>query len=119
MTIPQDPQAAPQQPAGMPPAYTPAPEQPSLGARAKAAGGRAGKQILIRLVVLVVLGVVAFVGVYIYNHVTGNADIAKAGDCVKQTGANDIQVVKCSDASAKFKVLAKIEDPTQAEADAN
>ncbi|MEY9874338.1 hypothetical protein ABH931_003833 [Streptacidiphilus sp. MAP12-33] len=124
-TPPQDGQAAPQNPYATPNATVP-PQQgyaappaagfqappatgfPAPPAPAKASGGkrlgRAGKRILIYIVVFIVIGV----GYTIYDQVTGGADTAKVGDCVSVTGSDtnpDLHVVSCSDSSANYKVV--------------
>ncbi|MFC1420949.1 LppU/SCO3897 family protein [Streptacidiphilus cavernicola] len=66
------------------------------------------RSLLIRLAVIVVGLIVVGGGSYIYDHMTGAADTAKAGDCVQNKGTEsnpDVKVIGCTDPKAEFKVL--------------
>ncbi|MFC7243299.1 hypothetical protein ACFQO7_12500 [Catellatospora aurea] len=82
------------------------------GAKTVAAG--IGKKILGYIVVaVVVLG-----GGLAYKYLSGSTDIAKAGDCITDAAnADDMKVVGCDSAEAKYKVLGVLEgvNATQAE----
>ncbi|WP_432988435.1 LppU/SCO3897 family protein [Dactylosporangium sp. CA-233914] len=68
-------------------------------------------RLVISLVVLVVLG---GIGWYLSRDDALNA---KIGDCMHQTGPNDVSIVKCDSADADFTVLGRVEDKTQSEVD--
>jgi hypothetical protein len=72
------------------------------------------KRAIITLAVVVIF--VAIVGIVGFIASRDDAKTAKAGDCVEQTGANDLSVVKCDDAKADFKVVGRVEDKLQSEA---
>jgi hypothetical protein len=100
---PSAPSAAPAWPAPAPAA--PVDDDPnSVPVRKK---GKAGKVIGL-LVVAAALGGVAWV------VATGpQAPVTAAiGECVTQTGADDIAIVGCGDPSAQFKVAGKVENKT-------
>jgi hypothetical protein len=61
------------------------------------------------------LVVVAFFAV-VYFATRHNADTAKVGDCVSQSGENSVKVVKCDDPAAAFKVVGRLQGKTQDEA---
>lgn len=65
--------------------------------------------------VLVVLGF-AVVGFLAWKQGHSDPDTAKAGDCVARSGADDVKVVKCTDAKAAYKVVGKVDGKTQVEA---
>jgi hypothetical protein len=98
-------------PEGMGPApegMGPAPKAPS-----KTSGLVKG---IIALVVLVVLGGLGLLAVKLLN---GDAPAsAKVGDCLAGTNKDEIKTVKCDDATAKHKVVGKLNDKTEAEFDA-
>jgi hypothetical protein len=71
------------------------------------------RRIITIVVALVVLGGIAAVGAYLNRDAANKANV---GDCVTQEGANDLKVVECTDASADFKVVGRVEDKTQSEA---
>jgi len=62
---------------------------------------------------------VAIAGIIVVVAVTSRSDPAKAtaGDCVDQTGPNEVKVVACDDPKAEFRVLARVENQTETEAD--
>jgi hypothetical protein len=101
------PNAPPQQPY---PGLAGQPGQPGVPPQPKPKS----KRRFIGLGIVLVVLVVVVVGALIANRHAANT--AKAGDCVQQTGANDLKVVKCDDPKATFKVVGRVEDKTQAEA---
>lgn len=50
-----------------------------------------------------VLGAIALVVGYFVSGPSVSS--AKAGDCVKASGSRDVEIVKCTDAKANYKVL--------------
>jgi hypothetical protein len=93
----------PPQGGGFPP---PGPAQP-------ARRGGAGRLIVILVVAVVVIGGLIALGVFLNRDA---ASSAKVGDCVQQSGGDDIKVVKCDDANADYKVVGRVENKTQVEA---
>ena len=68
-------------------------------------GGKALRFVL----ALVGIGVLAG-GFYVYKLVTGDTDVAKAGQCLTDNAnANDIKTIDCSDGKAKWKILGRID----------
>jgi hypothetical protein len=66
---------------------------------------------------LIVIGVIiAGVAVMAYFLRQDDASEAKVGDCVSQSGDNDISIVPCGDAEAAFKIVGKVEDATELDA---
>jgi hypothetical protein len=93
----------PQGPAAAPPA-PPMDDPNAVPVRKR---GKLGK-VIGTLVVVAALGGVGWVVAS-----GGTAPVtAAAGDCVKQTGENDVAVVACGDPSAQFKVAGKLENKT-------
>ena len=76
-------------------------------------GGGMRRRIITIVVALVVIGALAAVGAYLNRDA---ASKAKVGDCVQQSGSNDLKVVKCDDANADYKVVGRVDDKTQTEA---
>jgi hypothetical protein len=76
---------------------------------------RSKRRQLIVLTIFLVL-VVAFFG-FVWLQTRHSPATAKAGDCVRQTGANSVRVVACDDPSATFKVVGRVDNKTQVEAD--
>ncbi len=74
------------------------------------------RQLIVLSVFLV--AVVAFFGV-VYAATRHNPGAAKVGDCVRQTGADAVQVVDCTDSRAEFKVVGRVENKTEVEASLN
>lgn len=64
------------------------------------------------------MAVVAFFG-FAYAATRHNPSTAKVGDCVRQTGADAVQVVACTDSRAEFKVVGRVENKTEVEASLN
>lgn len=98
-------------PPGQPGAYPPPPPQPGFGAKAGGAAKAVGVSIVVRIVIgIVIIGVLA-IGGWIVKNLTGDPDIAKTGDCVTDAvSAEDMKVVDCSDPTAAFKVVKKVDD---------
>jgi hypothetical protein len=68
------------------------------------------------IVLTVFLGLVAALFGVIWSQTRHNPEAARVGDCVRQTGADSVQVVDCGDPNAAFKVVGRVEDKTQVEA---
>ncbi|MFD8634412.1 hypothetical protein [Streptomyces sp. NPDC059533] len=113
----QQPQGYPPQPGqgfpqqhGQPP-YGGAPQQ-QWGAPPAPPARSGGMGILkkLKIVGIVIAVIVVAVGYFLSQD---DADHAKAGDCLKNNGtviSPDLQVVKCGDANATFKVVEVIPD---------
>ena len=71
------------------------------------------RQLIVLSVFLVI--VAAFIGVAVY-FTRNSPDTAKVGDCVRQDGADSVQVVDCADPAAAYKVVGRVEDKTQVQA---
>jgi hypothetical protein len=78
-------------------------------------GRRRGKrrQVVVLVVFLAVVAV-AFGGIWLATR--HSAATAKVGDCVHQTGTDAVQVVACTDPSADFKVVGRVENQTEVDA---
>lgn len=74
------------------------------------------RQLIILSVFLA--AVVAFFG-FAFAATRHNPGSAKVGDCVRQTGADWVQVVDCSDSPAAFKVVGRVENRTEVDASLN
>jgi hypothetical protein len=101
--------------AQQPPTPAPFPPQPAPGqpvVPGKVRNPQRRQRIVGIVTVVVILAILGGV-LWATRH---NASTAKVGDCMKQTGANSLEVVKCDDAKASFKVVGKVEDKTQSEA---
>ncbi|MEV4414426.1 hypothetical protein [Catellatospora sp. NPDC049609] len=95
---------------------TPAvPESTEPEQKSSVAGG-IGKKILgYGLAAAVVFG-----GGLAYKYLSGDTEIAKAGDCITDAAdADDMKVVGCDKPEAKYKVLGVLEDVSQTEADSD
>lgn len=68
---------------------------------------RVGRWIGLAVVLAALGGVAWYVTVGAASPVT-----AAVGDCVAQTGENDVKVVGCGELSARFRVAGKVEDKT-------
>jgi len=100
---PQQPQA-PQQQWGTPPPPPPAPTRGGLSLKMKF-------QIGVGVLAAIAFAVFWFMG-------RDDADTAKVGDCLKNSGNDinpDLQVVDCSGAEAAFKVVSVHDDTTDRE----
>lgn len=64
-----------------------------------------GRQVTVLLILVVVLGVLLGLAWYFNRDAAMNAN---AGDCLHQTGPNDVKIVKCDSADAEFTVLGKV-----------
>ncbi|MBW8482302.1 LppU/SCO3897 family protein [Actinomadura parmotrematis] len=78
---------------------------PPPPAPAKRSSGR--RWLVVLAVIVVLIGGLVALGAWASQ---GSPDSAKAGDCVARPGADDLKVVKCTDASAAFKVLGRVDD---------
>jgi hypothetical protein len=64
---------------------------------------------------IVGVGVVLLIGL-VARQVTGDPDTAAVGECMSGASADDLKVVECTDSAAEYKVVGKVEDKTQTEA---
>ena len=81
------------------------------GASARPRRGRVGRWIGMAVVVAALGGVGWYVTFGAPSPVT-----AAVGDCVAQTGENDVAVVGCGEPSARFRVAGRVENKTMIEA---
>jgi len=98
-----------------PPTPPPFPPQPAPGqpvVPGKVRNPQRRQRIVGIVTVVVILAILGGV-LWATRH---NEASAKVGDCMKQTGENSLEVVKCDDPKASFKVVGKVEDKTQTEA---
>lgn len=108
--------AQPGYPSAQPPPPPPFPPQPAPGQPVVPGGKVANPKRRQRIVAIVtVVVVLALLGVVLWET-RHNASTAKVGDCMKQTGENSLQVVKCDDPKASFKVVGKVEDKSETDA---
>ncbi|MFG3051160.1 hypothetical protein ACGFZP_09435 [Kitasatospora sp. NPDC048239] len=104
----QPPYGAPpggQPPYGQPPQYghPQAPQPPAAPAR------KTGAKAKLKVVGIVLGGIALIVGYFVSGP---SVSSAKVGDCVKASGSRDVDIVKCTDSKANYKVLAKFTDST-------
>ncbi len=93
-----------------PPAGPPGAPQPGWGQQPPpSAARRVGKRIALKIVGLVVGVIVLIIG---YLVVGPSASSASVGDCVHTSGISSVDIVKCSDAKAQYKVVAKYSGTT-------
>jgi len=103
-------QAAPVPVPAGPPAPPAAPAEPeSLGPPPRPRKRKIGGWIA----VLVILGGIGGAGWYATHTAPASAAV---GDCLAQTGGNELTKVGCGDPSARFEVLAKLENKTMVDA---
>jgi hypothetical protein len=78
--------------------------------------GSAGKTILVRIVVAVVgLAVISGIG-YGWKLLKGeDPDLAKVGDCMAGTNADNLKIAKCTDPKVGYKVVGKIDNKSEAD----
>jgi hypothetical protein len=123
---PQQPYVPPQQagPGGPPQGFAPPgmpfsagpriPARQATGSDGKARYGRRRKITLI--VGLIVAALMIGGGIWAAQSAPG---AAKAGDCIKQTGSDSVEIVKCGTADAKYQVVGRVDDKTETEATFN
>ena len=117
MTEPAQPGYQPGYPtAQQPPTPPPFPPQPAPGQPVTPVGKVANPKRRQRIVGIVTIVVVLGLLGAVFLATRHNASTAKVGDCMKQTGENSLEVVKCDDPNAGFKVVGKVENKTQTEA---
>lgn len=69
----------------------------------------AGRNTVLRVVVvLVVIAVVAGAG-YVWRQMNGAPSTAVVGDCVQDQGSQNIKVVSCTDPKAGYRVVGKVD----------
>jgi hypothetical protein len=61
--------------------------------------------ILVTVAVLVAVGITAYMK---YHQITTSPDKAKVNDCMSGTTATSVELVACSDSSAKWRVLGRV-----------
>ena len=93
-----------------PAAPQPAPEQPGPPPRPRK------RKIGGWIAVLVILSGLGGAGWYATHTAPASAAV---GDCLAQTGGNELTKVGCGDPSARFEVLAKLENKTMVDASIN
>ncbi|MBV6698779.1 hypothetical protein [Kitasatospora aureofaciens] len=76
------------------------------------ATGPAGKRSIrsrLKLVGVVLSAIVIAVGYFVSGP---SVSSAKPGDCVRVGGSRDVEIVKCTDSKANYRVLSKFDDTT-------
>ncbi|MEY9966760.1 hypothetical protein ABIA33_004825 [Streptacidiphilus sp. MAP12-16] len=77
----------------------------------------AGRNMATRVVVvLIVIGVVTGAG-YIWKQMNGAPSTAAVGDCVQDSGSQNIKVVSCTDPKAGYKVVGKVDHVAEPSSD--
>lgn len=90
-----------------PPSFPQHPAVPPQGTPSK------GREKIVRKIVLaVLLFLVAGIMIMAWNAQKSSPDAATTGDCVSRDG-DDVKVVSCTDASAAYKVVGRVENQTQ------
>jgi hypothetical protein len=87
---------------------------PALESVAPAGRRRGKRRQIVALVVFLVVVAVAFGGIWLGTR--HSASTATVGDCVHQTGTDAVTVVACTDPTADFKVVGRVENKTQVDA---
>ncbi|MFJ8627542.1 hypothetical protein ACIRD3_32545 [Kitasatospora sp. NPDC093550] len=104
---PPQPQPYGQQPAagayGYPQPAAPAPGTPTAPAK------KLGTKSKLKAVGLVGGGIALVVGYFVAGP---SVSSAKPGDCVRVSGSRDVEIVKCTDSKANYRVLSKFEGTT-------
>ena len=70
---------------------------------------------LIALGVLIVVAAGFFGAAWFFTR--DNGDRAKVGDCVKPSGEDSVKIVSCTSPDAAYKVVGRLDDKTQVEAE--
>jgi hypothetical protein len=100
-------------PAGLPPAPPATPAAPAgpetLGPPPRPRKRKVGGWIAL----LVIMGGIGGAGWYVTHTAPASAAV---GDCLAQTGGNDLAQVSCGDPSARFSVIGKLENKTMVDA---
>lgn len=84
------------------------PPQPAPAA-APAPAAKRGIRSRLRIVGLVGGGLALAVGYFVAGP---SVSSAKPGDCVRASGSRDVEIVKCTDTKANYRVLAKFDGTT-------
>ncbi|WP_329488783.1 hypothetical protein OG618_19385 [Kitasatospora sp. NBC_01246] len=107
---PAAPPAAPAAPGYGQPPYGPPPggqapygQQPPYGQPPAEPARKTGTKAKLKAGVAVVGGAALVVGYFVSGP---SVSSAKAGDCVKASGSRSVDIVKCTDSKANYKVLA-------------
>ncbi|MEA5361595.1 hypothetical protein VA596_18775 [Amycolatopsis sp., V23-08] len=69
-----------------------------------------------KIVLTVFLVVVAAILALVWVATRSNGENAQVGNCVTESGENYVKIVDCGDSAATLKVVARVEDKTQTEA---
>lgn len=105
---PQQPYAGPPQPAQpYPPAGPYGYPQPAPPAGAP--GAKRPTRSKLRAVGVLIAAAVVGVGYFVSGP---SVSSAKPGDCVRVSGTRDVEIVKCTDSTANYRVLSKFEGTT-------
>ncbi|MFG2916956.1 hypothetical protein ACGF0D_29230 [Kitasatospora sp. NPDC048298] len=89
--------------------YGPPQPAPAMPPTAPAPAAKRGIRSKLRIVGLVGGGVALAVGYFVAGP---SVSSAKPGDCVRASGSRDVEIVKCTDSKANYRVLAKFEGTT-------
>ncbi|MGW3075243.1 LppU/SCO3897 family protein [Kitasatospora sp. NPDC001132] len=89
--------------------YGPPQPAPAMPPTAPAPAAKRGIRSKLRVVGLVGGCVALAVGYFVAGP---SVSSAKPGDCVRASGSRDVEIVKCTDSKANYRVLAKFEGTT-------
>ncbi|MFC9328348.1 hypothetical protein [Kitasatospora sp. NPDC057015] len=78
--------------------------QPGWGQVVPQPPRRGGGKLAFKIIAAVVGVIVLIVGYFVVGPSVSSASV---GDCVKTSGVTDVDIVKCTDAKAQYKVIAK------------
>jgi len=102
-----------------PPAGAPAGPYPQGGAPYQPAPAKKERPAWVRTVLGIVAALVVFALVRMVPSILSANGAPKVGECVKAKGSNAIEVVKCDDKTAEYKVVGIVENQKQADFDAD
>jgi hypothetical protein len=88
--------------------------QPAAPQPPRRSGGGWGKRVGGIVATLLVAGAIFGVNTYLNRDA---ATKAKVGECVAQESGDDLKVVECGSADADFKVVGRVENKTETEAE--
>ncbi|UOZ04722.1 hypothetical protein [Amycolatopsis sp. WQ 127309] len=95
-----------------PQAGMPGPPPPGGAPQPKAKNPKRRQKIVLTVFLIVVAAIFALVWV----ATRSNGENAQVGNCVTESGENYVKIVDCGDSTATLKVVARVEDKTQTEA---
>ncbi|MGI8332466.1 LppU/SCO3897 family protein [Actinomadura scrupuli] len=112
MTYPPEP-GHPLPPPNVPPPPAVPPYGPPAGPLPGAPAARPKNSLAGKITLGVIAVALVVIGVLAWKESHSSPDAAKVGDCVARSGANDIKIVSCTDSTAAYKVVGKVENQTE------